>query len=67
MSGQLSIKHSRGQAEYPQVAYVEGLENPAETFPNIGRWLIKHGYSDQDIAKALGGNIVRVLESAWYR
>ncbi|HEX7004333.1 MAG TPA: membrane dipeptidase [Trueperaceae bacterium] len=66
LTAQLSIKHSRGAEEYPQVEYVEGLENPAETFPNIGRWLVKHGYSDEDIAKVLGGNIIRVLEDVWY-
>jgi membrane dipeptidase len=28
-----------------------------------GCWLVKHGYSDADIAKAIGGNIMRVLEA----
>ena len=63
----LSIGASRGQLEYPRVEWVDGLENPAEAFPNIIRWMVKHGYSDGDIAKAAGGNIMRVLKEAWYR
>ena len=52
--------------EYPRVEYVEGLENPAEAFPNIVRWLVKHGYSDDDIAKVIGGNTMRVLREVWH-
>jgi len=63
----LSIKASRGALEYPRVEWVDGLENPAEAFPNIVRWLVKHGYGDEDIAKVVGGNILRVLREAWYR
>ena len=29
--------------------------------------MVKHDYSDGDIAKAIGGNVMRVLEEAWYR
>lgn len=67
LAEQLSIGASRGKKEYPEVEYVEGLENPGEAFPNIVRWLVKHGYSDEDIAKAVGGNVLRVLEQTWYR
>ena len=45
-----------------EVAYVAGLENPAENFLNITRWLVRHGYSDEDIAKVLGLNTMRVLD-----
>ena len=45
--------------------YVRGLENPTEASHNIVRWLVKHGYSDEDIAKVVGGNALRVLETAW--
>jgi len=62
----LSISASHGRKEFEEVPYVEGLENPAEAFPNIVRWLVKHGYSDGDIAKAIGGNVLRVLKDAWY-
>jgi len=49
------------------VEYVDGIENPAEAFPNIVRWLVSHGYSDDDIAKSIGGNVMRVLEEVWWR
>ncbi|MBN6205855.1 membrane dipeptidase [Ralstonia pickettii] len=65
LSGALSIKSAHGQNSFPKVKYVEGLENPAEGFPNIVRWLVKKGYSDEDIRKVIGGNILRVLEDTW--
>lgn len=67
LAEQLSIGASRGAKSYPEVPYVEGLENPGEAFPNIVRWLVGHGYSDEDIAKAIGGNVLRVLQEVWYR
>jgi len=63
----LSIGASRGHLTYPRVEWVDGLENPAEAFPNIVRWLVTHGYSDEDIAKAIGGNVMRVLKEVWVR
>jgi membrane dipeptidase len=42
------------------------LENPAD-FPNIVRWLVRQGYADADIAKVIGGNVVRVLTQVWVR
>lgn len=70
----LSLDESRGQAgepsgedrEYPRVDYVDGLENPTEASHSIVRWLVKNGYSETDIAKVLGGNILRVLREVWY-
>lgn len=38
-----------------------GLEN-ASKFPNITAELRKRGYSDEDIRKVLGGNLMRVFE-----
>lgn len=65
----LSLRESRGGTapgrDYEPVAYVEGLENPTEGSWNIARWLVKHGYSDEDIEKAMGGNVMRVLEQVW--
>jgi membrane dipeptidase len=46
---------------FPRVEYVDGLENPSQ-FINIVRWLVKHGYSDQEIAKVAGENIIRLLK-----
>ena len=65
----LSLKDSRGKGvpdqHYEEVEYVEGLENPTEGSYNIVRWLVKHGYSDEDIQKAMGGNALRVMQEAW--
>ena len=44
--------------------YVKGMENPNE-FINVARWMIKHGYSDAEITKIIGGNILRILEKVW--
>ncbi|MEA2662613.1 MAG: rane dipeptidase [Chloroflexota bacterium] len=64
---QLSIKAAHGKQEFEEVEFVDGIENPGEAFPNIVRWLVTHGYSDGDIAKAIGGNVMRVLEEVWFR
>ena len=61
----LSLSASKGKHPYPKVEWVDGLESPAEAFPNIVRWLVKHNYSDDDIAKVVGGNTMRVLEQVW--
>ena len=49
-----------------RVAYVKGMENPTEGYNNIVRWLVKHRYSDEEIAKLLGGNVLRALNEIWY-
>ena len=41
------------------------LENPTEASWNIPRWLIRHGYTDEEIAKVIGGNAIRVLREVW--
>src|SRR5438105_11943886 len=63
----LSIASARGLGPIDFVEYVDGIENPAEAFPNIVRWLVAHGYSDDDIARSIGGNVTRVLEDVWWR
>jgi membrane dipeptidase len=52
------------EGEHPRAPYVEGLENITE-FPNVVRWLVLHGYADEDIAKAIGGNTLRALREVW--
>jgi membrane dipeptidase len=61
----LSIAEAHGHVEHPRVAYVEGLENPAECYWNIASWLVSRDYSDEEIVKVLGGNVIRVLEEVW--
>jgi membrane dipeptidase len=51
--------------EYPRVEYVRGFENPREASKNALRWMVAHGYSETDIAKVLGENILRVLKAVW--
>ena len=60
----LSIKKVRNM-EFPDVDYVKGLENPTQCFPNATRWLVKNGYSDQEIKKIIGANALRVLKATW--
>jgi membrane dipeptidase len=61
----LSLSRTRLGDPIQQVAYVKGMENPTEAFHNIVRWLVKRGYSDEEIGKVIGGNIVRVLKEVW--
>ncbi len=49
---------------HPMVEYVDGLENPSQ-FMNIIRWMVKNGYSEGEISKAIGKNIIRVLNRVW--
>ncbi len=51
--------------EHPRVRYVAGLESPVENFANITGWLVRRGLSDAEIARVLGGNILRALERIW--
>jgi membrane dipeptidase len=64
---QLSIKSAHGTADFEEVEYVDGIENPGEAFPNIVRWLVKHDYSDQAIDQVLGDNVLRVLGDVWWK
>jgi membrane dipeptidase len=61
----LGVHQAHSGPEYEPVEYVSGLENPTENFYNIVGWLVKHGYSDEDIIAVTGGNIMRCLEKIW--
>lgn len=63
----LSIGASHQGPKFDEVEYVKGLENPAEAYPNVIRWLVKHGYSRKDIRKVMGENILRVLKETWVK
>lgn len=63
----LSIQQAHSDVQFEKVAYVDGLENPAECFWNIIGWLVKHDYSDDEIRLVVSGNILRVLEQVWAR
>ena len=66
--GENSDVLASGYSEYDDVyvEYVKGLENLSE-FPNIVRWLVGHGYSDDEIVKAIGGNTLGLLQQVWTR
>lgn len=65
MAKNFSIAEAHGGPTYEPVPYVAGMENPTECFFNVVGWLVKHGYSDVDIVKVLGGNAMRVLRQIW--
>jgi membrane dipeptidase len=48
-----------------KLKYVRGMENPTECIQNVCRWMIKHGYSDNEIAKVIGGNGYTLLKKVW--
>ena len=52
---------------FERVKYVDGLENPTENFWNIAGWLVKNGFSDEEIIAVLGGNIMRALKEIWVK
>lgn len=66
-AAQLSIAQSRKGTDFQEVEYVDGLENPGEGLLNCARWMVAHDYSDDDIAKAMGGNTLRVLREVWWK
>jgi len=61
---ELGIKGALSAVNYQEVEFVDGLENPSD-FPNILSWLVKNGYSDSEIEKVIGGNVIRVLKDTW--
>ncbi|MCK5265923.1 MAG: membrane dipeptidase, partial [Candidatus Thorarchaeota archaeon] len=32
---------------------------------NVVRWMVKNGYSDEEIAKIIGKNALRILGEVW--
>ena len=62
----LSTKGTQGNTQaFNEVPYVRGIENPTEGSKNILRYLVREGYSDEEIAKVVGQNVLRVLREVW--
>lgn len=51
---------------YEEVSYVKGCENPGEAVKNMIRWLFAKGYSESDVTKLSGSNVMRVASDVWY-
>jgi membrane dipeptidase len=62
----LSTQSTHGNSDlFEEVEYVKGIENPTEGSKNILRYLVKNNYSDEDIKKVMGGNVIRALKEIW--
>lgn len=66
-----TFAHLLGQTSFAApphetVQWVDGLENPTECFHNIAACLVRDGFTDEEITKALGGNILRALNQIWH-
>jgi membrane dipeptidase len=48
-----------------KLKYVKGVENPTESTQNVARWMVHHGYSDEEIAKIIGGNALELFRKVW--
>jgi membrane dipeptidase len=48
---------------HEDIRYVAGLENPGEAARNVTAWLLDRGWSEPDIARVIGGNVLRVLRA----
>ena len=33
--------------------------------PNVAREMVRRGFTDEEISKVLGGNLIRVFEKTW--
>jgi membrane dipeptidase len=56
-----------GKPALEEIDYVRGAESPETAVRNAARWMVKHGWSDDDIVKVIGGNAIRVLRQIWCR
>jgi membrane dipeptidase len=61
----LHVEPRTGGPVPTRVPWVDGLENPTENFHNIAAWLVQEGFTDEEIGKVLGGNILRALDAIW--
>jgi membrane dipeptidase len=44
--------------------YVPGMESPSD-FNNVTKGLVRDGYSDDEIAKVMGQNALRLIKECW--
>jgi membrane dipeptidase len=51
--------------EYGTSLYAEMKIVPPERLPEITEALLAHQYGEADVAKIIGGNMLRVAEQSW--
>jgi membrane dipeptidase len=56
--------HTTLTPNHPQHS-IESIMEHVEHIAHL--WLVAHGYSDEDIAKVMGKEVLRVLEETWAR
>jgi membrane dipeptidase len=62
----LSTKGTQGNTNaFEEVTYVRGIENPTEGSKNTLRYLVRENYTDEEITKIMGGNVLRALGEIW--
>ena len=44
--------------------YIKGLESPSD-FTNVTSGMVRDGFSDQEIAKVMGLNGLRIIKTCW--
>ena len=44
--------------------WIEGVGRMS-LLPNVAREMVRHGFTDEEISKVLGGNLMRVFEKVW--
>lgn len=57
----IGVDHVGISSDFNGGGGIDGWENAGETF-NVTLELVKRGYSEQDVAKIWGGNLLRVME-----
>jgi len=62
--GEMSLSEAAFALEEWGIHGAQGIDSMAE-FPNLSDRLLKRGWSDEDLKKLLGGNILRVYEHSW--
>ena len=57
---------SLGADYFPEKGWhwVEGVGRMS-LLPNVAREMVRHGFTDEEISKVLGGNLMRVFEKTW--
>ena len=62
---QQGTKPSERRKDYPDtVVHPKGIETP-DRLSNVALELVGRGYRDEDIAKVLGGNWLRLFQEVW--